>query len=92
MGIHCYRNAVLKVEKKFSFYIHLTIYLLVNSFLFFINLFTSTGEWWFYWPLFGWGIGLFFHYINTVFSLNEWLWRWKIKEVRKTLESQKRGK
>jgi len=89
MTMHSYKKVALKVEKNLSFYIHLTIYLMVNLFLFLINLFTSPEKWWFYWPLFGWGIGIFFHYINTFAPLHGWLWRWKKKEIRKILEKGK---
>ena len=39
---------------------HAATYLIVNGLLFLLDLVTGSG-WWFYWPLFGWGIGLALH-------------------------------
>lgn len=43
-------------------------YLVVNTFLFLVNWFTSPGHWWVLWVLFGWGTGLLlstaFHYMD----------------------------
>ncbi len=38
--------------------------MLVNIGLFVINL-LSGGQWWFYWPLLGWGVGLGVHALNV---------------------------
>ncbi|MCS7145964.1 MAG: 2TM domain-containing protein [Nitrososphaerota archaeon] len=49
-------------ESMRGFYTHLVAYIIVNALLAFINLWTSPGLIWFYWPLAGWGVGLAFHY------------------------------
>ena len=59
-----YKRAKERVEAMKGFYVHATVYLLVNTGLFAINALTSglsAGVWWFYWPLIGWGIGLTAH-------------------------------
>ncbi|MBW1848746.1 MAG: 2TM domain-containing protein [Deltaproteobacteria bacterium] len=56
-----YEKAKKRVEAKFGFYIHLSVYIIVNLLLVIINFSTSTQYLWFKWPLMGWGIGLFFH-------------------------------
>jgi hypothetical protein len=56
-----YRRAKQRAGAKFSFYIHLLVYIVVNAVLIFINFNTDRGYLWFPWPMFGWGIGLFFH-------------------------------
>ena len=48
---------------RVGFYVHLTVYLLVNALLIGINLGTSTQHLWFRWPLLGWGVGLLAHAI-----------------------------
>ncbi len=53
-----YELARKRVQQVRKFYQHLSSYIFVNFLLFFINLVTSPGHWWFYWALFGWGIGL----------------------------------
>ena len=52
---------------------HLLAYAAVNIALFLINLFTS-GPWWFFWPMFGWGIALTAHwlYIRSINTDDEW--------------------
>jgi hypothetical protein len=62
-----YKKAEKTVEAKLGFFRHLIVYLAVNAFLLIINLITSPDALWFYWPLLGWGIGLFFHGVG-VFS------------------------
>ena len=56
------RRAYRRAGAKLGFYIHLTAYVTVNPFLAFINYRTSPQYWWCLWPLFGWGIGLVFHW------------------------------
>ena len=64
-----YQRAKKRVEAKIGFYIHLAVYAGVNVLLIIINLTTSPQTLWFQWPLFGWGIGLFFHGMSIfVFS------------------------
>jgi hypothetical protein len=49
------------VGAKIGFYVHLFVYVAVNILLVVLNLKYSPQYHWFYWPLFGWGIGIFFH-------------------------------
>jgi len=64
-----YEKAKKRVEEIKGFYTHAIVYVCVNIVLFLINFFLSPGGWWFYWPLLGWGIGLFFHAMG-VFVFN----------------------
>jgi hypothetical protein len=52
-------------KARMGFYIHLTVYLLVNALLVGINLTTSTKNLWFKWPLLGWGVGILAHAVVT---------------------------
>ena len=54
-------TATRKVEAKLGFYVHLVVFVAVNALLVVLNLVYSSEHLWFYWPLFGWGIGIFFH-------------------------------
>jgi hypothetical protein len=56
-----YEKAKERVEEKMGFFSHLGAYVIVNAILLVINLTQSPQDLWFYWPLLGWGIGLFFH-------------------------------
>ncbi|WP_339660215.1 2TM domain-containing protein [uncultured Polaribacter sp.] len=79
-----YVKAVERVEKLKEFYQNLASYCLVIPFLIFINLRFSPGFHWFWFPIFGWGIGLTFHFLEVnnynIFLGSNWEER-KIKEM-----------
>lgn len=52
------------VHRRQKFFEHLRAYLIVNLVLFFIDIVVSEGVW-FFWPLFGWGIGIAFDAADT---------------------------
>ncbi|MBM7691395.1 hypothetical protein JOC77_000800 [Peribacillus deserti] len=77
-----YLKAKKRVQNLKAFYLHAAVYVLVNIMLLFINLSSDAGNWWFVYPLCGWGIGLIVHGLSTVVFGNfgsEWEER-KIKE------------
>ena len=84
-----YFKAKERVEELKKFYGNLTSYILVISLLAGINYWTN--EWrymWFLWAAFGWGIGLFFHAINT-FNLNPFFGRdWEQRKIREFMEDE----
>ena len=81
-----YRKALEKVRRIRGFYVHLAIYALVNSLLFLINIATTPGVLWFYWPLFGWGTGIVMHAVY-VFGFGLWLGPdWEEKKVKEIME------
>jgi hypothetical protein len=47
-----------KKRARLSFFRHLAVYLTINGFLVFVNLYTKPSYLWFVWPLFGWGIAV----------------------------------
>ncbi len=53
-----------KLRRKRKFYDHLRAYLIVNGFLFLLDIMVSGGSW-FYFCLLGWGIGLAFDAANA---------------------------
>jgi hypothetical protein len=56
-----YFKAKKKVEEIKGFYGNLLAYIIVNIGLLALNLVTSPNYLWFFWPLFGWGIGVIVH-------------------------------
>ncbi|MCI4667100.1 MAG: 2TM domain-containing protein [Bacteroidia bacterium] len=63
-----YRNRKRKGRIK-GFKIHFMNYLGVMGFLWFIYFFTNAGGYpWPVWPMAGWGLGLFFHYVGAVMA------------------------
>ena len=58
------KEARLRTEAKLGFYVHLAVYSGVNVMLFFICWFAG-GFPWFVFPLLGWGVGLFAHFLQV---------------------------
>ena len=54
-----------QAKREAAFRRHLASFLVVNAFLFALNLFTSPGHLWAVYPLLGWGIGLANHAFQT---------------------------
>ena len=61
MATHARTAAISTQDKKRGFYIHLSVYVLVNAFLMGLNLAAAPDKLWFQWPLMGWGIGILGH-------------------------------
>jgi hypothetical protein len=55
------RIATHRADMKLGFRSHVFAYAIVNAGLLAINVLTSPGHWWFYWPMIGWGLGLAAH-------------------------------
>lgn len=77
-----YQKAKKRIKEVKGFYGHLASYVSVNTGLFLIDWISGNGLTWFYWPMIGWGIGLFSHGIR-VFGTQGYLERWEQKELQK---------
>lgn len=74
------------MEELRSFYSHFFIYLLINAFFFVIDMLTSPGRWWFYWPMLGWGIGLFVHFMGVFVIGRAFGKDWEEKKIRELMD------
>ena len=87
-----YIRAKKHVEEVKEFYYSLISYCLVIPFLIFINYKTSWNFQWFWFPMFGWGIGLLFHayrvYVNDGMLGKNWEQR-KIEEYMREEEQNR---
>jgi hypothetical protein len=83
-----YQRAKQRVEEEKGFYGHLLTYSAVNLGLFLLNLITSPGHWWFYWPMLGWGIGLLIHGLG-VFGRN-WFYsdQWEERKIKEYMKKE----
>ncbi len=80
-----YVRAVERVEKLKEFYQNLASYCIVIPFLVFINLYTSPQFHWFWFPMFGWGIGVIFHGLD-VYNYNPFLGsNWESKKIKELM-------
>lgn len=59
------RQALERLRKRSEFVSHLVAFVLVNALLVTIWFVTGAGFFWPIFPLFGWGIGVFFHGMDT---------------------------
>jgi hypothetical protein len=81
-----YQRAKKRVEALRGFYVHLTVYVIVNLFLFLLNIFASPGSLWFYWPLLGWGIAIVLHAVSVFGSGRLSGTDWEEKKIREIME------
>ena len=86
-----YYRAKKRVEEIKGFYGNLTSYCLVIPFLIFINYSTSWDFQWFWFPMFGWGMGVIIHGF-TVFGYGKTWEERKIKEILEKEEQQNKWK
>ena len=85
-----YFKAKERVEEIKGFYGNLTAYIIVNLMLFVLNLLTTPGHLWFYWPLLGWGIGVLFHGIK-VFNYMPFFGKdWEENKIQELIDKEKK--
>jgi hypothetical protein len=84
-----YAQALKRVEEKKGFFVHLTVYVLINTMMILIWAFIARSSHpWFVWTLGGWGIGLVIHFLSVfVFSRRG---GWEHREVAREVERIKR--
>ena len=87
-----YFKARKRVEEIKGFYGNLIAYVVVNIGLMVLNLLTSPGYLWFFWPMLGWGIGVLFHGMK-VFNYMPFFGKdWEEKKIQEFMEKEKREK
>ncbi len=79
-----YERAKKRVAELRGFYGHLIVYIVVITLLFFIDLATG-GNWWFYWPALGWGIGITLHGASVGLG-GKFGAKWEEKKTREIME------
>jgi two-component system LytT family sensor kinase len=85
-----YIKARKHVESLKEFYYNLLSYCLVIPFLIFINLRTSPQFHWFWFPMFGWGIGLAFHAMSVYFEGGRYGRNWEERKIKEYMEQEER--
>ena len=74
-----------QVRKLKGFYFHLAQYVLVVSLLTVINALTTPNRWWVQWVIMGWGIGVFFHWLQISERFGLFGSKWEKEQVEKRL-------
>ena len=85
-----YQRAKKRVEALRGFYVHLGVYVVVNLFLFLLNIITSPDILWFYWPLLGWGIAIVVHALSVFVFGHPFGADWEEKKIREIMEKQEK--
>lgn len=88
-----YEDAKNEVKRMRGFYIHLTVYILVNIFLIYVDNGNNYGfdsiEIADFYTAFFWGIGLFFHWL-AVFGRNFILGKkWEERKIQELMEKER---
>lgn len=85
---NAYYKAQQRVKEMKDFYGNLISYCVVIPFLIFINLYTYQKFQWFWFPLFGWGLGLTIH----GFSVFGYGGSWEEKKIKEIMEKDEKNK
>lgn len=84
-----YLKAQKRVKEIKSFYIHLTVYLLIIPLIIFINLRFSPSYHWFWYSVLGWGVGLFFHWFGVIgFEKIGFGKNWEDKKIKQFIDEE----
>jgi len=74
-----------QVRKLKGFYIHLAQYVLVVVLLAVINALTTPNRWWVQWVVMGWGVGVFFHWLQVSDRFSLFGSKWEKEQVEKRI-------
>jgi hypothetical protein len=85
------KKAREQVEAQKGFYVHLCVYVLTNIALFAVNWASKgqNGNWWFYWPLLGWGIGLAAHGFGVFGAFGLFTRDWEERQVKRIMDKER---
>ncbi|MXN89878.1 histidine kinase [Flavobacterium sp. Sd200] len=87
-----YERAQKKVEDIKGFYGNLFSYIVIISGLAILNLVTSPKHLWFFWPAFGWGIGVIIHAMS-VFNILPFMGSgWEERKIREIMDRKQNEK
>lgn len=87
-----YKRAKKRIEELKGFYMHLSIYTIINAVIL-VNIYLHADDFW-QWhhfvTLFGWGIGLGFHATKT-FGFNPFFGKkWEEKQIQKYIDEDQK--
>lgn len=85
-----YERALKRVEELKGFYYNLVAYCLVIPFLIFINYKTYWEFEWFWFPIFGWGLGLSFHYYHVFVNNGIFGRKWEERKIQEFIEEEEK--
>jgi len=84
-------RAAKRVKELRDFYVHLAVYLVVNTGLVIIDLIQGDGLQWAQWVIFGWGIGLVAHGVSVFIFESRSASRWEARKLAEFTEEEEQG-
>ena len=84
-----FRRAHRRMRVIQAFYAHLTFYIAINLALFFIDIFTGTGIW-FFWSVLGWGAVIGLHASFTFRWLPFFTREWEEAKIEEVMDQERR--
>lgn len=76
------RRAAERVEDITGFYVHATIFAIINLLLILINVTITDDIIWAHWVLLGWGVGLAAHAVGVFGQMPGFVARWQYRKMR----------
>lgn len=76
------RKAAERVEELTGFYVHATIFAIINLLLILINFTITDDIIWAHWVLLGWGLGLAAHAVGVFGQIPAFVTRWQYRKMR----------
>jgi hypothetical protein len=77
------RAAAEQVDAQIGFYIHLTVFVLVNILLVALNYYNQDDGWWAQWAILGWGIGIIGHAFAVFGRTPQVLRDWRLRRIQR---------
>jgi hypothetical protein len=84
-------RAAKRVRELRDFYVHLAVYLVVNTGLVIIDLVQGGGLQWAQWVILGWGIGLVAHGVSVFIFESRSASRWEVRKLAEFTEEEEQG-
>ena len=79
-------HKVAKADRARSFYLHLTLYLTINTISAVINLIFTPNFLWVIFPITFWGIGVFWNYISSFILVDKKLQKLSLKAEKEAVK------
>jgi hypothetical protein len=85
-----YRRARRRVRQIRAFYLHFSLFMIVNIILHLINFLATPRTYWAFWPLLGWGVGLLPHGLATYRWMPFVGKEWEERKIRELMDKDRR--
>ena len=92
MDMAIYRRAKARVEALKALWTHALMFAVICGGFFLLDMLTTPGRWWFYWPTAMWGIALATHFFIVVVRGSIFGREWEERKLRQFLLQEERNR